>query len=172
MSLVDSNESVEKSSATLIGGASRPINETTADPSQLLLDELRDINAACNEIIAKIVSDVRPQIRGSRFGVRSEKCGKPNCRCARGESHVSKKKFLSTSVEGRTRWIPIPQEQEAEITSSFNAYREWQKNRAQLVKLNSRILKVIDSLAAQRLLSYPENEPIPPLKRRGRKPHK
>jgi hypothetical protein len=48
-------------------------------------------------------------IRGS-LSVRERTCGKPNCRCAKGEKHVSL--YLVVSEDGRYRQTFIPKDLE------------------------------------------------------------
>ena len=52
-------------------------------------------------------------------------CGNPNCRCARGEKHVSL--YLSVREKGRRKMIYIPSEWEATVRSWVQAYRETQR---------------------------------------------
>ena len=48
-------------------------------------------------------------IRGSLV-VRQRTCGKPNCRCARGEKHASL--YLVVSEEGKYRQVFVPKDLE------------------------------------------------------------
>ena len=54
----------------------------------------------------------RGVIRGTLL-VRKRKCGKANCRCARGEGHESL--FLVISENGRTRQFFVPKDWEARV---------------------------------------------------------
>lgn len=51
-------------------------------------------------------------IRGSLV-VRQRTCGKPNCRCARGEKHASL--YLVVSEEGKYRQVFVPKDLEQVI---------------------------------------------------------
>lgn len=51
-------------------------------------------------------------IRGTLL-VRKRKCGKANCRCARGEGHESL--FLVISENGRTRQLFVPKDWESRV---------------------------------------------------------
>jgi len=51
-------------------------------------------------------------IRGTLL-VRKRKCGKANCRCARGEGHESL--FLVISEDGRTRQFFVPKDWESRV---------------------------------------------------------
>ncbi len=56
--------------------------------------------------LAQLVNQ-RGVIRGTLL-VRRRKCGKANCRCARGEGHESL--FLVISQNGRTRQLFVPRD--------------------------------------------------------------
>ena len=61
--------------------------------------------------LAQILSQ-RGVIRGTLL-VRKRKCGKANCRCARGEGHQSL--FLVISENGRTRQFFVPKDWESRV---------------------------------------------------------
>lgn len=61
---------------------------------------------------------------------RARVCGKPNCRCTRGQKHVSL--FLSRSTGGKSEQLYIPAEHEEEV-------RRWVENWHQVQGLLERI---------------------------------
>jgi hypothetical protein len=61
--------------------------------------------------LAQLLSQ-RGVIRGTLL-LRKRKCGKANCRCARGEGHESL--FLAISENGRTRQLFVPKEWESRV---------------------------------------------------------
>ncbi len=61
--------------------------------------------------LAQMVSQ-RGVIRGTLL-VRKRRCGKANCRCARGEGHESL--FLVISENGRTRQFFVPKDWESRV---------------------------------------------------------
>jgi len=61
--------------------------------------------------LAQLLSQ-RGVIRGTLL-VRKRKCGKPNCRCARGDGHESL--FLVISENGRTRQLFVPKDWESRV---------------------------------------------------------
>jgi hypothetical protein len=67
--------------------------------------------------LAKLIHE-EPVLRGT-LSVRHVTCGKPGCRCTRGDKHLAL--FLSSSREGKTRQIFIPAELEPEV-------RQWVAN--------------------------------------------
>ncbi|MBL7071847.1 MAG: hypothetical protein ISS26_06750 [Candidatus Omnitrophica bacterium] len=60
-------------------------------------------------------------IRGSLV-IMSRFCGKPNCRCLRGQKH--KAVYLSQSYRGKTRMIYIPQAQVKKAAGHIKSYRK------------------------------------------------
>lgn len=76
-------------------------------------------------------------VRGT-LTVRHRVCGRPNCRCARGEKHASL--YLVSHQDGRSRQIYIPREKEAQA-------REWVANyrraRELLERISERYLKML-----------------------------
>lgn len=99
-----------------------------------------------------------PMIRGSFYLLR-RKCGKPNCRCTRGQLHPAY--VLTRSEAGKDRLYPVPKEQRAEVRKRAAEYRRYQRARAVLVKRHLRLLALVDQIAEQRLLTWPPNREAP-----------
>ena len=57
--------------------------------------------------------------------VRSRRCGKPNCHCARGQLHVSL--YLVQSQKGKPRQIFVPREWEERVRQAVADYQELQR---------------------------------------------
>jgi hypothetical protein len=67
-----------------------------------------------------------PLMRGSVY-VRSRRCGKPTCACAKDPAHRHTSKFLSVWLEGRTRGFHLRPEDELEVQRAIDTYdRLWQ----------------------------------------------
>jgi hypothetical protein len=64
-----------------------------------------------------------PFLRGT-LSVRSRQCGKPNCRCARGQLHVSL--YVVQSHEGRPRQVYVPKEWQERIRRAVQNHQEMQ----------------------------------------------
>jgi hypothetical protein len=64
-------------------------------------------------------------VRGT-LSVRERVCGKPNCRCARGEKHVSL--CLVRSKDGRIEQLHIPHEWEDEAKQWVERYRQMRQH--------------------------------------------
>lgn len=100
----------------------------------------------------------QPMVQGSFYLLR-RKCGKPNCRCARGERHPAY--VLTRSEAGKDRLYPVPKAQRAEVRKWAAEYRRYQRARAVLVKRHLRLLALVDQIAQQRLLSWPSQREVP-----------
>jgi hypothetical protein len=72
------------------------------------------------------------------------KCGKPTCRCAKGEGHRAT--YLSVKKQGTTRMLYIPADCLETITRQANSYRRIRKHRARLAKLTQEALLIVDRL--------------------------
>ena len=99
-----------------------------------------------------------PMIQGSFYLLR-RKCGKPNCRCARGQLHPAY--VLTRSEAGKDRLYPVPKEQRAEVRRRAAEYRRYQRARAVLVKRHLHLLALVDQIAEQRLITWPPNREVP-----------
>lgn len=49
-------------------------------------------------------------------------CGKPNCKCAKGEKHISL--YISLRYKGKRKMIYVPHELEAQIENGIKTYKE------------------------------------------------
>ena len=63
-------------------------------------------------------------LRGT-LSVRSRQCGKPNCRCARGQLHASL--YLVQSHDGKMRQVCIPQNWQERVRQAVNDYQQMQR---------------------------------------------
>jgi len=81
-------------------------------------------------------------LRGT-LAPRLRRCGKPNCRCARGELHLSL--YLVQSHDGKPRQVFVPREWEERIRQGVRGYQEIQ-----------RLLEELSEIEWQRLLDRKE----------------
>ena len=63
-------------------------------------------------------------LRGT-LAIRERACGKSNCKCAKGEKHVSL--YLVASYEGRVRQLFIPKDREPQVRLWVQQYQEARK---------------------------------------------
>ena len=101
----------------------------------------------------------RPMVQGSLYLLR-RKCGKPNCRCTRGELHASW--VLTRSESGHNRLYSVPPDQRGRLRPLAREYRRWQLARARLAKQSATLLRLIDQLAEGRLRPWPPTPPDEP----------
>lgn len=76
-------------------------------------------------------------LRGT-LSVRNQTCGKPSCRCARGEPHVSL--YLVQSHNGKPRQLYIPKQWEERVRRAVKDYQELQTLVEELSELEWRRL--------------------------------
>jgi len=76
--------------------------------------------------------DQRGLIRGSLL-VRRRRCGKPNCKCARGDGHQSL--YLAISQAGRTRQLFVPKEYHAAVRQWVADYHQAQELMEEISRL-------------------------------------
>lgn|SRR6185312_8272448 len=93
----------------------------------------------------------RPMMKGTVYPLR-RRCGKPTCRCARGEYHETM--VLTADSDGKKRLWVISEERLEEIREQTARYRYFRQARGQLLKAWSRrgreIGQVIDAIGKAR----------------------
>lgn len=93
-----------------------------------------------------------PLTPGSFYLMR-RKCGKPTCRCARGQLHPVW--VLTRSEAGRHKLYSVPPSERARLRQRAGAYRRWQRARARFVKQSTALLVLIDQLAQAQTILWP-----------------
>ena len=89
----------------------------------------------------------RPVIKGTVYELK-RRCGKPGCKCARGELHA--RMVVSASEGGKTRLQVIPHGFLVEVQAKVRRYQELRRVRARLGEIYRKMLKVIDQMEAMR----------------------
>jgi hypothetical protein len=77
-------------------------------------------------------------MRGT-LSIRSRRCGRAACRCARGEPHVSL--YLVQSQNGKPRQVFVPKEWEDRVRRAVTDYQELQKLVEEISELEWKRLK-------------------------------
>lgn len=77
-------------------------------------------------------------------------CGKPGCKCTKGEKHVCYQ--LSASVESRTHTQNVPRKQLATVRRLTEHYRRFRQARAAWVRFNAQITELINQLESVRTI--------------------
>jgi hypothetical protein len=72
----------------------------------------------------------------------ARRCGKPGCKCTRGEKHTSK--YLSISDRGKTRMVYLKPGMEMKVGEAAERYRKFRSARARLVKVQKDILDIFN----------------------------
>lgn len=89
-----------------------------------------------------------PLLPGTLYTLR-RKCGKPSCRCRRGQLHEST--VLSYRGQGKPRnLVPAPEHLLA-VRAMTDHYRRCRQARAQLVRWQRQVLDLVDALQAARV---------------------
>jgi len=112
-----------------------------------LRSQLLTVPAQLQELLETFLAR-EPLLPGSLYTLR-RRCGKPNCRCARGELHAST--VLSYRGQGRPQNITPPAEKLAEVRKLTDAYRQFRQARTQLRRLQRQLLALLDRLEAARV---------------------
>jgi hypothetical protein len=97
-------------------------------------------------LVGPFFSD-RPVIKGTVYELK-RRCGKPGCKCARGELHA--RMVVSASEGGKTRLQVIPHGFLVEVEAKVRRYQELRRVRARLGEIYRKMLKVIDQMEAMR----------------------
>jgi len=90
------------------------------------------------------VLDVRGEVMAASLSKTHKVCGKPNCKCTRGEKHEVYQ--LSWTENGRRRSTHIRRDELAKVRAAIERYRRFRKSRAELLKLASDAASLMDAL--------------------------
>ena len=101
----------------------------------------------------RVLQRSQPMVQGSFYLLR-RKCGKPTCRCTRGELHTAW--VITRSEAGKDRLYSVPLDQRGWLRQLTSEYRRYQRARAVLVKRHLQLLKFADTFAEKRLRDWPE----------------
>jgi len=89
----------------------------------------------------------RPVIKGTVYELKC-RCGKPGCKCARGELHA--RMVVGASEGGKTRLQVIPRGFLVEVQAKVRRYQELRRVRARLGEIYRKMLGVMDQMEAMR----------------------
>ena len=89
----------------------------------------------------------RPVIKGTVYELK-RRCGKPGCKCVRGELHA--RMVVSASEGGKTRLQVIPHGFLVEVQAKVRRYQELRRVRARLGEIHRKMLKVMDQMEGMR----------------------
>ncbi len=103
----------------------------------------RELEAPLEELLTR-----KPFMKGSCYELKT-KCGKPACRCYRGEPH--KATVLTWSEGGRSRMRVVKKGELARIKAFTGNYRRFRKGRAELGAIMKEILTLADEIELEML---------------------
>jgi len=89
----------------------------------------------------------RPVIKGTVYELR-RRCGKPGCKCAKGQLHA--RMVVSASEKGKTRLRVIPRGFLVKVQQKVRRYQDLRRIRVRLVAIHREMLKVLDEMEAMR----------------------
>ena len=82
---------------------------------------------------------------GATLCVRKNKCGNPNCKCARGEKHESW--CLTFKDKGRTKTVHVPREMLPEVQEWV---KEHKRAKALLAKISYQSMRILKEYVPQK----------------------
>ena len=94
-----------------------------------------------------------PMIAGS-FYQMYKKCGRPNCRCARGELH-GPFPVLSIARAGRRSTRSVPRDRQEQVRRRAEAYRRFRHRRRQLRDVMARIDEIVGTVGDAHVEDWP-----------------
>ena len=131
------------------------------NPDKKKFSQLRQsLGRLANEIrqvINPFFSD-KPLIKGSVYELKT-KCGKPGCKCAKGELHH--RMVVSASEKGKTRLRAIPHGFLIEVQTKVRRYQELRRVRVRLIEVHKKMLQVMDEMEAMRREEMPVSRKKP-----------
>ena len=103
--------------------------------------------AGQRQAVERVLLERSVLLKGTLIEVQRT-CGKPGCKCARGEKHTCRQ--LSASVEGKTRTWNVPRRYLARVKRLTDNYRRFRRARAAWVRLNAQMLEAINEMEVAR----------------------
>jgi len=87
------------------------------------------------------------------FYLLKRKCGKPSCRCARGQLHPVW--VLTRSQSGKHKLYPVAPQHRAQVRRWAAAWRRYQRARARLVQQTATLVSSADQIAERQRVAWP-----------------
>lgn len=111
-----------------------------------LSQKLLHLANEARRLVEPFFSD-EPVIKGTVYELK-RRCGKPACKCARGELHAQM--VLSASEGGKTRLQVIPAKELSRVKEKVWRYQALRHARTRLRVLHEKMLEVMDEMEAMR----------------------
>ena len=97
---------------------------------------------------------VRGDVLAASLSKTRKICGKPNCKCARGDKHLVYQ--LSWTENGRRRSTHIRPDELARVRAAVEHYRHLRQRRAELLRLSAEAAALMDALVAALRVAPPD----------------
>jgi hypothetical protein len=120
---------------------------TTRERESKQRQDIRQRQDSLCDLISRL-QDGGPMIKGSVYN-RSRRCGKPQCRCARGQPH--RDRVLAVKHSGRIVIRRLGASVDSVTGEAVLAWRLFRRNRAELARACRCLLRAVDGLAALRM---------------------
>jgi hypothetical protein len=136
-----------------------------------LRQRLRDVESRLISLIGNLVDERGPLVRGT-FQQHGTRCGKPNCKCVQGELHPTAVLVVNEEGNRRTFYVRIPER--AGLQRRTERYRRFRKRRAELVRVGTELLRLVDELLETLIEPYSpqrRRQPRKPIGKRRKPPH-
>ena len=117
-----------------------------------LLKKISLLNDQRTRYIFSLVQE-KPMVHGLPHEVY-RKCGKHNCKCARGELH-GPYNALSVNKEGGHRIVMVKQADSGSIMKQSRRYKYFQQTLARIRKINKEIDETLEQIKGAATGSYP-----------------
>lgn len=98
--------------------------------------------------------NVRAEVMAASLSKTSKVCGKPNCKCARGDKHEVYQ--LSWTENGKRRSTHIRPDELDRVRSAVERYKRLRQSRAKLLKLASDAASLMDNLVEALRVAPPD----------------
>lgn len=104
------------------------------------------------EGLLRTMTSQGPLTPGSFYLLRRT-CGKPSCRCARGQLHTVW--VLTRSEAGQHKLYTVPPVQRAQVRQRAAAWRRYQRARARLLQQLEELVALADQIAESQRVDWP-----------------
>jgi len=105
--------------------------------------QLRELSRKLTVNIEVFLAQRGPVVKGL-YQLNGLRCGKPDCKCTRGQLHPTA--MLVVPEKGKRRNIYVPVVDRPEIQRRSHRYRKLRQSRAEIVKLSTDVLNLTDLL--------------------------
>jgi len=117
-----------------------------------LRQKIHRLNKERRELLKRVLHP-RKMVQGSLYQMRRY-CGKPGCKCTRGEKHVSW--YLSRAVEGKTKLTYIGRIVPAWLDDRVKRYQRHQEVLARIRKIDTEISSSLNKLRDKKVQTIEE----------------